>query len=175
MSVQCENLPTYRKNEALAASPGKSSVRLTHLLAYLLALVAIYLLVNQCVHWGNIMLNDLRYGRPRTAYLAGVVGHNDSYKTPTYFVALNLHRQIVVLELPGGDATQVRSFRGPYLFGAEEELTPVALNLRDMDDDGLSDLVIIVHNEQVVYLNRDGTFRLPSPEEQARMAQEQGP
>lgn len=175
MSVQCENLPSYRRKEALAASSPAPPIRLAHLLVYLLALVALYLLVSKCVHWGHIMLNDLRYGRPRTAHLAGFVGHNDSYDTPTRFIALNLHRQIVVLELPGGDASQVRSFPGPYLFGAEEELTPVTLNLRDMDDDGLSDLLIIVHNEQVVYLNREGTFRLPSPEEQAQMAQEHGP
>jgi hypothetical protein len=48
----------------------------------------------------------------------------------------------------------------------------VVLSLADADGDGLADLVVTIHNEQVVYLNRDGAFRLPNPEEWHRLAQE---
>jgi hypothetical protein len=43
-----------------------------------------------------------------------------------------------------------------------------------MDRDGLDDLIIDVRNEQIVYLNRDGSFRLPTPEEQQQLLQEHG-
>jgi len=63
----------------------------------------------------------------------------------------------------------VRSLPGPYLFGADEDLTPVHLALDDVDGDGANDLLINVRNEQLVYLNKDGNFRLPSPEERQQL------
>jgi hypothetical protein len=144
-------------------------------ITFVLAALAIHLLVSQLVAWGTTKLDDLHYGRPRTTHLSGVVGHGDSDRNPTHFIALNLQQQVVVLELPGGDATQVRSLPGPYIFGDNQELTPVLLSLRDIDQDTYADLLITVHNEQVVYLNREGSFRLPTAEEQAALLQEQGP
>ena len=79
-----------------------------------------------------------------------------------------------VWEQDTGDTAQVRTVPGPYLFGADEDLTPVLLSLRDMDGDGLDDLIVDVRNEQIVYLNRDGAFRLPTAEEQTRLVQEHG-
>lgn len=142
---------------------------------FVLAALAIYILVGTAVEWGRVKLDDLRYGRPRTTHLEGYVGHGAEVGgRPTRLVGLNIDRQVVVLELPAGDATQVRSLPGPYLFGADEHLTPVILSLRDMDGDGLDDLIVDVRNEQVVYLNRDGGFRLPTPEEQQVLLQKHG-
>lgn len=147
---------------------------LAYLVTFVLAALAIYILVGAAVRWGQIRLDDMRYGRPRTTHIEGFVGHGDSAGAPTRFIGLNLDRQVVVLELPGGDATQVRSLPGPYLFGADEDLTPVLLSLEDTDGDGQADLIVNVRNEQIVYLNRDGGFRLPTPEEQQFLAQEYG-
>lgn len=142
---------------------------------FILAATAIYILVGAAVQWGQVRLDDLRYGRPRTSHLEGYVGHGDeALGRPTRLIGLNLDRQVVVLELPGGDATQVRSLAGPYLFGADEDLTPVLLSLGDADGDGVDDLMVSVRNEQIVYLNRDGGFRLPTPEEQQQILQELG-
>ncbi|NJN68496.1 MAG: hypothetical protein HC884_18195 [Chloroflexaceae bacterium] len=138
-----------------------------------LAALALYLVMNSVINWGRITLDDLRYGRPRTMHLEGFVGHEAGSGTPTRFLAMNLSRQVVVLEVPGGDPASVRSFAGPYLFGAGEDLTPVVIALRDMDRDNFPDLLINVRNETIVYLNKEGTFRLPTPEEQAGMLREQ--
>lgn len=141
------------------------------LITVILAIVATYLIVDRLVTWGHIRLDDLRYGRPRTTHLEGFVGHDPGGR-PSHFIALNLQRQVIVLELVSGDPAQVRSFPGPYLFGANEALTPVDISLSDVDSDGLNDLLVNARNEQVIYLNRDGTFRLPTPEEQALLLQE---
>jgi hypothetical protein len=147
---------------------------LAYLVTFVLASLAIYVLVGAAVEWGQVRLDDLRYGRPRTTRLTGMVGRPGETATrPTIFVGMNIERQVVVLELPGGDPTQVRSLPGPYLFGANEDLTPVLLSLRDMDRDGQADLIIDVRNEQIVYLNRDGGFRLPTPEEQQQLVQQE--
>jgi hypothetical protein len=148
---------------------------LAYLLTGVLAMLAIYVLVGTAISWVQVRIDDVRYGRPRTTQIAGLVGHGpESGLQPTRMIGLNLNRQVVVIELPGGDAAQVRSLPGPYLFGADEDLTPVLLSLRDMDRDGLDDLVIDVRNEQIVYLNRDKSFRLPTPDEQQRLLQEHG-
>ncbi len=139
------------------------------------AMLAIYVLVGAAVNWAQIRIDDVRYGRPRTAQIEGLVGHGaESVAQPTRLISMNIDRQVVVLELPAGDPAQVRSLAGPYLFGANENLTPVLLSLRDMDRDGLNDLIIDVRNEQIVYLNREGTFRLPTPDEQQQLLQEYG-
>jgi hypothetical protein len=84
-------------------------------------------------------------------------------------MAINLNRQVTIIELPGGDAGKARTIAGPYLFGANEDLTVPELGLRDMDADGNVDLVLDIRNEQVVYLNKDGAFRLPTAEEQSAL------
>lgn len=145
-----------------------------YLVTFILASLAIYVLVGAAVEWGKVRWDDIRYGRPRTTRLTGIVGRpGESASRPTVLIGMNLDRQVVVLELPAGDATQVRSLPGPYLFGANEDLTPVLLSLRDMDHDGQADLIIDVRNEQIVYLNRDGGFRLPTPEEQQQLVQQE--
>ncbi|EFO81341.1 hypothetical protein OSCT_0812 [Oscillochloris trichoides DG-6] len=147
-----------------------------YLVTGLLAILAIYVLVGTVVDWAQVRIDDIRYGRPRTTQIAGLVGHGaEAANQPTRFIGLNLNRQVVVLELPAGDPNQVRSLPGPYLFGANEDLTPVLLSLQDMDRDGRADLIVDVRNEQVVYLNRDGFFRLPTTDEQQQLLEEHGP
>lgn len=135
----------------------------------LLLVLVVYGVVGIVLQRGTVLWDDLRYGRPRTFHVYQAVGHEDSAERPTHLIALNLERQIVVLELPGGDAAKTRSITGPYLFGANEDLTPVTIDLHDMDGDGSADMLLNVRDEQIVYLNRDGSFRLPTPDEQAHI------
>ena len=138
--------------------------------ALLLAAVAIYMLVSMMLGKAQIAVDDFRYGRPRTTQLDAFVGHGEANGHPTHLLALNLNRQATIIELPGGDAASARTFAGPYLFGADEDLTPLRLSVRDVDRDGQPDLLLDVRSEQVVYLNKDGAFRLPTPAEQAALS-----
>jgi hypothetical protein len=122
----------------------------------------------------SVLVDDLRYGRPRTTQLDAFVGHEETNGQPTHLMAINLNRQVMVIELPGGEAAKARTLSGPYLFGANEELTPLQLHLQDLDGDGKPDLLLDIRQEQLVYLNRDGAFRLPTPEEQAALQRGSG-
>lgn len=157
-------------------SPTRRSVGVYTIVRWLVtatAIVAIAIIVSVVIDFGRIVLDDWRYGRPRTTHLTGYAGlAAERTGRPSHFIAMNLDRQTVIVVLPGGDPTYVQTWQGPYLFGLHEDLTPVVLSLADADGDGLADLVVTIHNEQVVYLNRDGTFRLPNPEEWHRLAQE---
>lgn len=147
--------------------------RTAHALLYGAALIsgalAVYAVIGAVIGRITVLIDDVRYGRPRTMHIQAFVGHNEEAGQPTRLIAMNLDRQVVVLELPGGDPAQMRTIAGPYLFGADEHLTPVIIGVSDVDGDTLPDLLLDIRRERIVYLNRDGGFRLPTPEEQARL------
>ncbi len=169
MAVTSRDLPSMQD-----ALPGQSSMRRSMYafasgITLLLAALAAYTLINMAVSRINIALDDIRYGRPRTTHLESFVGHDEISGVPTHLMALNMNRQVVIIEIPGGDTSKVRAITGPYLFGADESLTPVILGLRDLDGDGTLDLLLSIRREQIVYVNKDGMFRLPTPQEQVQL------
>jgi hypothetical protein len=163
---------THKSLRSAQAAQPRGSVLLhrIQILAYgvtlILAAAAIYVVVSLLLGKASVLVDDLRYGRPRTTQIDAFVGHEETNGQPTHLMAINLNRQVMVIELPGGDAAKARTLSGPYLFGANEELTPLHLHLQDLDGDGNLDLLLDIRQEQLVYLNRDGAFRLPTPEEQ---------
>ncbi len=80
---------------------------------------------------------------------------------------MNLNRRIVVFEIPGGDVSKTRTLTGPYLFGANEDLTPVGLKLAYVNADQNADLVVSVKDEEIIYINENGDFRLINDGERA--------
>jgi len=135
----------------------------------LLAAVVVYVVVGMVFDKGRVLYDDLRYGRPRTDQLTAFVGHNEVDGIPTHLMAMNLNRQVVIVEMPGSNPSETRTITGPYLFGANEDLTPVKLSLEDVDNDKVLDLLVDVRQEHIVYLNHDGIFRLPTPAEQSQL------
>ncbi len=110
--------------------------------------------------WLRTRFDDLRYGQPRTTHLTAFVGHNDGDGVPTHLMAVNMNRRITIIELPGSDPTRARVIAGPYLVGKDEDLTPATLRVLDVNADGHADLLVRVKNEEVVYINDKGEFRL---------------
>jgi hypothetical protein len=135
--------------------------------AALLVLIAATLHLS--VGRGRIWIDDLRYGRPRTTQISAFVGHNEASGQPTHFVAMNLNRRVVVIALPGGDSTQAQTLQGPYLFGANEHLTPVHLRVTDVNQDEMADLIISVKNEEIIYMNTGENFRLINDDERKQL------
>lgn len=132
-------------------------------------IVAVYVMIVVANGQAQIWLDDVRYGRPRTMQIADYVGHNETNGQPSHFIALNLDRRVVVMELPGGDATKAQILQGPYLFGANENLTPVRLHLADVSRDNKKDLIISVKNEEIIYINTGDSLRLITAEERQQI------
>lgn len=175
MAVTSKSLRSVQQARRPVVAAGRGFRALAYGVTLLLAAVAVYAVVGALYGYLQTGVDDLRYGRPRTVQLEGYVGHNEAPGRPTHLIGLNLNRQITLIELPGGDATQARTYLGPYLVGAREDLTPVSLALSDVDGDGASDLLVSVRDEQIVYLNRDGAFRPATAEEQAQLRAEGQP
>lgn len=131
------------------------------------ALLVAYILISSVAMWLGMKADDLSYGRPRTFQLDAYVGHNESAGNPSHFIAINLNHQVVVIELPGGDVSKARSISGPYLFGSGEDLTPVTLEVRDVNGDQRPDLLVDIKREQIVYINSGADFHLITAEERA--------
>jgi len=159
----------YPQRRTVVTLPSHSTNRLAYWITTGLALLVIYVLLSSIVGWGQTTLDDIRYGRPRTFQLSAEVGHENGSGAPTQLIALNLNRQVMVIEIPGGDATQTRTLVGPYLFGAGEDLTPVKLRLEDLNRDNAPDLIVSVKDEEMVYINRDNQFQLITPEERLQI------
>lgn len=176
MAVTSRDLHTSGKLRQQALRPAPTArvypvypttSRLPYLLTIFLCIVALVLVANSLIGWGRVKMDDLRYGRPRTMHLAGHVGHDDANSSPTQFVAMNLNRRVVVFEMPGGDVSKTRTLTGPYLFGADEDLTPVRLRFALVNPDQQTDLVVSVKDEEIIYINENGSFRLINDAERA--------
>jgi len=94
-----------------------------------------------------------------------VVGHDDSPAHPSHFIAINLDRHVVVIELPGGDASKAKIYNGPTLLRPGQDLPPVTLSFRDVNGDGLLDMLITIAGSSIIFDNDHGSFRPPRPGE----------
>jgi hypothetical protein len=148
---------------------GKSFAWLVQAGVYALALLALALVVSRGLGWAQRSLDDLRYGTPRTVYLADAVGGGDSEAAPTRFIALNIDGQVSVLVLPGGDVSRLATLPGPYVIGDNGSAAVPLLSLADLTGDGAPDLLVTIRGETVVYGNQAGSFALLTPEERARL------
>jgi hypothetical protein len=109
--------------------------------------------------WWQTTQDDWHYGRPRTFQTDTVVGQKDSSAHPSHFIAVNLNRHVLIIELPGGDAAKARIFNGPILIGTGQDLAPVTLSFQDVNGDGLLDMIVNVQDAHFVYINANGTFQ----------------
>lgn len=139
-------------------------------LAYVLLLILGYLLLTPVFAWGQRRLDDMRYGYPRSTQVDGSVGQAAGGE-PSHFIALNLRGQVSIVEIPGGDPGKVRTINGPYLVGADGPFVVPRLSLADVSGDSKPDLLLQVREEVVVYINDNGSFRLITPAERARLSQ----
>ncbi|HVA91242.1 MAG TPA: hypothetical protein VNL71_15515 [Chloroflexota bacterium] len=128
----------------------------------ILAVFVAYVLINTLVAWGQVKLDDIRYGYPRTSSTDGYMGYREQTGVPTHFIVVNAHRQVLIMIMPGGDPSHVLVIKGPYLFGPGEEFSPATLDLIDSNHDGYPDLRLHVAGQTLVYLNnpRSQTFTL---------------
>ena len=163
--------PPLRRATSAWVPSNRSANPLMYAIALLFAIVLINLILTPALTWGRIKLDDLRYGRPRTVQATAFVGHDETNGLPSHFVAMNMERRVVILEMPGGDASKTRTIVGPYLFGAGEDLTPVLLRFADVNADQRLDMLVNVKQEEMVYINdaASGSFRIINADELARL------
>ena len=86
--------------------------------------------------------NQVTYGTPRTMQLDTVIEDHDSAMHPSHLIALNLHGQVEVFVLPGGDPAHAQVLLGPNLPWTNADQATVTVETRDVNHDGKLDLVV---------------------------------
>lgn len=173
MAVTSREIRSPRRMSTMAV-PAPALGATVYIVTGLLAVLALYVLVSAVISWGQVVVDDWRYGRPRTFHLTADVGRAEETIGPTRLIAMNLDRQVLILEIPGGDVSKTRTLIGPYLVGANEDLTPITMRLADLNGDALPDLVVGIKNEEIVYLNRGDSFGLVTAEERQQIVRQMG-
>ncbi len=154
------------------STQARRTVRFTSLLTlvtYLLAFLAIAVVLQQAMVWGQRWLDDLRYGFPRSAQISGIIRPEDATGTLSQIITLNIDGQVSTLVLPGGDATSVQVLEGPYLVGRNGPYAVPQPTLQDINGDGQGDLLVMIRGEAIVYINEQGILRIITPEERAAL------
>jgi hypothetical protein len=109
--------------------------------------------------WTNHQL-DAAYGFPRTYQTDAVVGHADSSDHPSHFLFLNLHGQVLIIELPAGNPAHARTYVGPTLLTDHASSVPVTGEFKDVNGDGKIDLIVHIGDQRLIYLNDGTQFKL---------------
>lgn len=167
MAVTSRDLRGERR--PLVSLPTRGIGSLAYVVTGVLALLAVYVLLSTVFTRVQVLRDDMLYGRPRTFHLTANVSHGEDGSAPTQLIAMNLDRQVVIVEIPGGNPALTRTLPGPYLVGAGEDLTPVTMRLDDLNNDQLPDLIVSIKSEEMVYLNHDGAFALITAEERQQL------
>lgn len=176
MAVRSQEMRNPVRSNASASRPFVAAPKVSlnafaYIVTGILALLAIYAIMGNVVGWGREQVDNVRYGTPRTFHTDAVVGQEDGAGTPSHFIAMNLNRQVVIYQIPGGDSSKTRVITGPYLFGAGEDKTPVLLEFRDVNGDQAPDMIVNIKNEAIIFANREGQFQAISAEERGQLLQ----
>jgi len=104
--------------------------------------------------WGLGIHDDWTYGKTRTYHLEAVVGDSDSPAHPTHFVAMNLHGQVDIIELPAGDVAHAKIYPGPHLPWTNADKAVVTLEVKAVNGDHRPDLVIHIRGEPDLFFQQ---------------------
>jgi hypothetical protein len=158
----------YGRNTTFQPAPPPLSAQIAdqkkiHWLLYvgvgMIAALALWVTAATLLAWGTEKYNDIIYGNPRIYQTDGVVGHNhDSQAHPSHFIALNLHGQVIIVELPAGDPTKSIDYIGPALIAAGDEKIPITLSFSDVNNNQKVDMIVHIQDKEVHFCNNGTKF-----------------
>ncbi len=133
----------------------------------MIAMLVLWEVGTLALSWGRTEYNNLTYGMPRTYQTDFVVGHSDSPQHPSHFMAVNLNHQAIVIEFPGGNPQNAKSYVVPYyILGQDSNLIPVTVNFQDVNGDGKPDMIVHIHlqsqDQTFIFINTGKAFRSPT-------------
>jgi hypothetical protein len=140
----------------------------------MIAMLILWEVGSVALSWGMNEYNNIVYGMPRTYQTNAVVGHADSAAHPSHFIAVNLNHQAIVIEFPGGNPQNAKSYIVPYyILGADSADVPVTVAFKDVTGDGKPDMIVSIHlQSQVqtfVFINTGTQFRPPTSSDHINM------
>jgi hypothetical protein len=106
--------------------------------------------------WANHQL-DATYGMPRTYQTDAIIYPGDSAAHPSHYIFLNLGGTVMIIELPHGDETHARIYKGPTIFSDDSASVPVTGDFREVN--GREEMLVHIQDETLIYVNDGTQFR----------------
>lgn len=150
--------PSFGSSSSGSSSSGRSLHWLVYVGIGMVAALALWVSFSAILAWGTGKYNDIVYGYPRFFQTDQVVGHNDSPQHPSHFIALNLHGQVIVIELPAGNPSKSYEYIGPNLVATGDDQIPITLTFSDVNHDGKLDMIIHIEDREVIFCNNGTKF-----------------
>lgn len=107
--------------------------------------------------WTNHQL-DTTYEYPRVFQADAVVYPGDSSQHPSHYLFLNLQGTILIVELPHGDSSKSRIYKGPTIYSDNADQFPVTGEFRVVN--GKIEMLVHIQDRIILYIN-DGTQFIP--------------
>ncbi len=120
--------------------------------------ILLVMLASMLTSWWQNYQDTIHYGYPRTSHLDAQVGHKDDANHPTHFIFLNLHCNIQIIEIQGGDPARTRIFNGPTLYGPGCDTVPVWGEIKT--EQGKRNLIVHIQDQQIEFVNDGQTFQM---------------
>lgn len=151
--------PVKKPTKSLA--PQKSGHRV-HWLVYtglaMLGMLIVWILLTSFLSWWQVKMDDLHYGRPRTAQYDVVISPGDTSANRSHFIVMNLRSHIEIIDCPASDCSKAKVLIGPVL-GENQNLVPATLTFKDVNGDGKLDIIVNVQDSHFIFINDNGSFR----------------
>lgn len=127
-----------------------------------LALIGIGMIIALLLVWGFTALAswwtlhqlDATYGFPRTYQMDAIVYQGDSADHPSHYIFLNLNGTVQIIELPHGDSSHARIYKGPAILTDNADLIPVTGEFKEVN--GKEEMIVHIGDQEIIYIN-DGT------------------
>ncbi len=120
----------------------------------MILMLALWILGSSALNWWQNHQLDSTYGMPRTFQADAIVYPSDTADHPSHYIFLNLNGTVMIVEIPHGDITHARMYKGPAIYSDNPSYTPVTGEFKQVN--GKVEMIVHVGDQQFIYLN-DGT------------------
>jgi hypothetical protein len=120
----------------------------------MILMLALWVLGSAAWSWWQNHQLDTTYGIPRNYQTDAIVYPSDTSAHPSHYIFLNLNGSVAIVEIPHGDITHARMYKGPAIYADNPGYTPVTGEFRYVN--GKTEMIVHVGDQSFLYIN-DGT------------------
>jgi hypothetical protein len=123
----------------------------------MIVMVLLFVGLNALSNWWTHHHLDATYAFPRISQADAVVYQGDTPQRPSHYLFLNLNGTVTIIELPHGDATRARVYKGPTLFDDNADQVPVTGEFRVVN--GKVEMLVHIEDRIILYIFNGTQFQ----------------
>ena len=120
----------------------------------MIVLLLLWWLLSMAGSWWTQHQLDSTYQFPRISQADAVVYPGDTTEHPSHYLFLNLNGTVLIIELPHGDSTHARIYKGPTIFSDNANQVPITGEFKVVN--GTVEMLVHIQDRVILYIF-DGT------------------